>query len=257
MTDDSYSDPRPRREQIAADIRAVILAGKYPDMLPGVKILAEWYDTTVNTVQHALEILKGEGLIRSEKGKGTEVIAEPRTPVLADPDPQLDIYRYDTLAVDVLQVAVPERARQERMEEADAETIPGDVAKLLGLGPNGQAVRRFRVMRVRETDEPVEVDWSYYPIEIAAGTRIALPGSIKGGVQKILDGMHLPAVDYEDRVSTRVPTTQELELLHLPPFVSVLQTLRIVWSRGGKPIEATVMVKGGHRFELLYRRSTH
>lgn len=257
MADDSYSDPRPRREQIAADIRAVILAGKYPEMLPGVKILAEWYDTTVNTVQHALEILKDEGLIRSEKGKGTEVIAEPKTAVLADPDPQLDVYRYDTLAVDVLSAAVPERVRQERMEKRDPETVPADVAELLGLGFDGQAVRRFRVMRVRATDEPVEVDWSYYPVEIAAGTRIAQPGSIKGGVQRILDEMGLPAIDYEDRVSTRVPTTQELELLHLPPFVSVLQTLRIVWSHDRKPLEATVMVKGGHRFELLYRRFTH
>jgi len=257
MANDAYADPRPRREQIAADLRAVILAGKYPEVLPGVNILAEWFDTTVNTIQHALAILKEEGLIQAEKGKGTEIIAEPKILVLADPDPQLDVYRYDTLAVDVLRVAVPERKRQERLDERDPETVPTDVARLLGLGADGQAVRRFRVMRVRATAEPVEVDWSYYPVEIAAGTRIAQPGSIKGGVQRILDEMGLPVVDYEDRVSTRVPTTQELELLHLPPFVSVLQTLRVVWSHDRKPIEATVMVKGGHRFELLYRRSTH
>lgn len=257
MTGGNYIDPRPRREQIAADIRVLILAGKYPEMLPGVKILAEWYSTTVNTVQHALEILKGEGLISSEKGKGTRVVAEAKTPVLADPDPQLKAYRYDTLAVDVLPVAVPKREREERMEERDPETVPKAVADLLGLGPDGQAVRRFRVMRVRATGEPVEVDWSYYPVEIAVGTRIAQPGSIKGGVQGILDEMGLPVVDYEDRVSTRVPTTRELELLHLPPHVSVLQTLRVVWSHDERPIEATVMVKGGHRFELLYRRSAH
>jgi GntR family transcriptional regulator len=253
----NYSDPRPRREQIAADIRALILAGKYPQALPGVNILAEWFDTTANTIQHALAILKEEGLIRAEKGKGTQIIAEPRVLVLADPDPQLNVYRYDTLAVDVLQTAVPKRERQERMDKRDPETVPTDVARLLGLGPDGEAVRRFRVMRVRATDEPVEVDRSYYPVEIAAGTRIAQPGSITGGVQRILNEMGLPVVDYEDRVSTRVPTTQELELLHLPPFVSVLQTLRVVWSHDRKPIEATVMVKGGHRFELLYRRSTH
>lgn len=257
MADSDYADPRPRREQIAADLRVMILEGRYPETFPGTEILASWFNTTVNTIQHALEILKGEGLIRSEKGKKTKVIAPPKTLVLADPDPQLDTYRYDTLAVDTLPVEAPERERKERLETPDPEVVPKDVADLLELEPGGQAVRRFRVMRIRATDEPVEVDWSYYPAEIAAGTRIAQPGSIKGGVQRILNEAGLPATDYEDRVSTRFPTNRELELLHLPPFVSVLQTLRVVWSHDRKPIEATVMVKGGHRFELLYRRSTH
>ncbi len=251
------SDGRPKREQIAADLRAWVLDGKYPDMLPGIEVLAAWFDTSMNTVQHALEILKEEGLVVGEKGRGVRTVGRSRIAVLADPDAQLDKYRYDVLDVSILSGPGPMRPKADQLQGIDDETMPADVVQALGLGPTGRAVRRLRVMRVRTTEEPVELDWSYYPADIAQGTRLARPGPIKGGTQRILDEMGFPAVGFEDRVTTRPPTKQELELLELPEFAAVLRTTRVVWTHGDRPIEATVMVKGGHRFELLHSRSVH
>lgn len=165
----------------------------------------------------------------------------PRTLVIADPDPQLDTYRYDVLNVAMLDVAA----------------APEVIAELLGLGPNDQVVCRKRVMRVRESGEATEIDWSYYPAGIAAGTRIAEPGPIKGGVMPILESAGLAPADWEDRVTTRMPTPWESEVLQVPSATAVFQTVRIVWAHDGRPVEATVLVKSGHRVELLFRRAAH
>jgi GntR family transcriptional regulator len=255
------ADDRPRREQIAADLRALILDGKYADKLPGTAILAAWFKTTNNTIQHAVEILKAEGLVRGEKGVGTTVTVPNRTLVLADPDPQLEKYRYEILDVATLPVSLPAGSfaltQERRKNNPDPETVPADVARLLGLEADEVAVRRLRVMRVRETGEPVELSWSYYPVDLVEGTAAMRKVPITDGVKRILAERGYPQVGFEDRVSTRPPTKQELEVLDLPEYVSVLRTLRIVWSHDRKPVEATVMVKGGHLYELLYSGSTH
>jgi len=250
------TDGRPLREQIAADLRAWILDGKFPTVFPGIEVLAAWFDTSMNTVQHALEILKAEGLITAEKGRKTRVTAPAKMAVVADPDPQLNAYRYEFVDVSTLDAPGWVRPKADQIEARDPETVPADVVRALELD-GGRAVRRLRIMRRRDTGAPVELSWSYYPAGVAEGTRLAEPGAIKGGTQPILDAMGLPVVDFEDRVTTRPPTTQELELLELPEFTAVLRTLRIVWSHDRKPIEAIVMIKGGHLFELLYSRSAH
>lgn len=55
-----------------------------------------------------------------------------------------------------------------------------------------------------------------------------------------------------DRVSARVPTQEQYQALNLPSGLPVLRTLRVVYSDEQRPIEATVMVKAGHLYELQY-----
>ncbi len=55
-----------------------------------------------------------------------------------------------------------------------------------------------------------------------------------------------------DRVSARVATQEQYRLLRLPGDLPVLRTLRVVFSDDERPIEATVMVKAGHLYEVQY-----
>lgn len=55
-----------------------------------------------------------------------------------------------------------------------------------------------------------------------------------------------------DRVSARVPTQEQYQALKLPSDLPVLRTLRVVYTASDHPIEATVMVKAGHLYELQY-----
>ena len=59
---------------------------------------------------------------------------------------------------------------------------------------------------------------------------------------------HAP-VRYEETVAARLPTTAELALLELPDDVPVLRHFRVLFNERAEPVEATVMVKGGHRYE--------
>src|SRR5690242_12013933 len=62
-------DDRPRHVQIAADLRAKILAGDLTEKLPPFKQLMVLYDTSNNTTQRAVALLKAEGFVEGQQGK--------------------------------------------------------------------------------------------------------------------------------------------------------------------------------------------
>ena len=73
---------RPRRrtaaERVEADIRSRILNGRYQrgGLLPGRRSLAEEYEVASVTIEQAVKQLVGDGLLRSENGRGTFVAAD-------------------------------------------------------------------------------------------------------------------------------------------------------------------------------------
>lgn len=68
-------DPRPPYLQLAAELRDAIKAGDYEpgDRLPSTRRLAEANGISPMTVQHALRVLKDEGLVVSHQGRGAFV----------------------------------------------------------------------------------------------------------------------------------------------------------------------------------------
>lgn len=128
--------------------------------------------------------------------------------------------------------------------------ITGDVAAALGLLPGESAVCRRQLISV--DGEPAELVCSYYPVDIARGTALAEGRRIKGGTPTLLTALGHPPRRSSDRVSARVATQEQYTLLRLPGDLPVLRTLRAVYGDDGRPIEATVMVKAGHLYELRY-----
>ena len=231
------NDDRPRHEQIAADLREQIMAGELSPgtPLPSTHRLVERYSAANPTIQKALRSLKDEGFLYSHQGKG--VYVRSRQPFLVEVSPYFtpspEGYSYDVLEV--------------------AEVRPPrDAADALRLPESGTAVIRRRLTRHR--GEPVELDMSYYPAEIAAGTELADPRKIRGGAPRILADLGYPERYFTDRVSVRMPTTEEIGLLDLPN-VPVIRQFRVIYSDDDRPVEASVLIKGGHLYELLYRQS--
>lgn len=71
----------PRRltyAQIAADLRARIKSGEYPagSQMPSYSRVAAMYSVSVTTAQQAIRVLRYEGLLRTELGKGTFVAGD-------------------------------------------------------------------------------------------------------------------------------------------------------------------------------------
>jgi GntR family transcriptional regulator len=81
---DPTSD-RPVYRQIADHLRQAIRDGGYGegDALPSEAAMAETYGLTRMTARQAIEVLKTEGLVRSEHGRGVFVRSRPKVHRLA------------------------------------------------------------------------------------------------------------------------------------------------------------------------------
>lgn len=226
-------DGRPRHQQIAADIRALIMAGELTGRLPTTNELMKGYHVGSPTVRKALQVLKDEGFAEGRRGSG--VYSRGRVAINAAPYiPAAGGYAYELISVG--QVAAP-----------------AEVRRAFGLSSDATMIHRHRLMTLH--GEPVELSWSYYPLSLAAGTPLAEHRRIKGGATQLLARMgHMP-IRYEETITARLPTTAELEHLELPDDVPVLRQCRILYAEAGEPVEATVMIKGSHRYEERIRGS--
>ncbi|MGW0632614.1 GntR family transcriptional regulator [Streptomyces sp. NPDC002758] len=82
----SPDDPRNAYEQVADDLRRKIASGalKAGQRLDGNAKMAERYGVAAMTIRHALDILRREGLIVSQQGRGTFVASDPEGPDSAE-----------------------------------------------------------------------------------------------------------------------------------------------------------------------------
>jgi DNA-binding GntR family transcriptional regulator len=73
MTVDPDS-PEPLYEQLARLLRERIKSGEITSRLPSVKTITQEQGVSHITVEHALDLLKAEGLVMTVMGKGTYVV---------------------------------------------------------------------------------------------------------------------------------------------------------------------------------------
>ncbi|WP_026162612.1 GntR family transcriptional regulator [Kribbella catacumbae] len=235
---DNGNDVRPRHQQIAADLRAQIMAGDLApgQQLPSTQNLVHRFSAANATIQRALTALKREGFVYSLVGKG--VYVRDRRPFVVDaatylsPSPKGYAYRL----LDVAEVQAPT-----------------EISSALDLTSDGHAILRQRLLSY--DGEPIEISWSYYPADIAADGPLARKLRIPGGAVQALAELGYPQREFADRLSARLPTTEELEILGLPEDVPIIRQFRTIYSDNRRPVEASVLVKGAHLYELRYHQA--
>ncbi|MFG2718276.1 GntR family transcriptional regulator [Streptomyces sp. NPDC048416] len=243
-------DSRSLHERIAADLRDEIMSGDLPPggSLPSTVRLKERFGASSATVQKALQLLKGEGLVVGRAGAAVTVRAHRQRTIR--PAPSLvtarpgEPYPWLTEAA-----AHGTRAAYALLEVAEV-VPPSDVRAALGLPDDATALLRRQLLSI--DDDPAELVASYYPLEIAAGTALAERRRIRGGTPTLLAALGHPPRLSVDRVSARVPTQEQSRALRLPGNLPVLRTLRVVYSDGERPVEVSVLVKAGHLYEVRY-----
>jgi GntR family transcriptional regulator len=240
-------DPRPLHVRIAADLRDEIMSGELAPggCLPSTAQLKQRFAASNATVQKAVGLLKDEGLVVGRPGAEVTVREHRqhtiRPAAYLAPAAPGEPYPW---------VAESPGRRRSRLLEVGECRPPADVCEALRLADGGTAVLRAQMLML--DDEPVELVKSYYPVEITRGTEIALSRRIKGGTPALLASMGYPPRRSVDRVSARVPTREQYTALRLPSDLPVLRTLRVVYSDDQRPIEASVMTKAGHLYEVQY-----
>ncbi|MFI0914536.1 GntR family transcriptional regulator [Streptomyces abikoensis] len=248
-----HKDTRSIDRRIAADVRARIMSGDLAsgEKLPITTELMEHYGVSNQTIQRALNLLKAEGYLEGKSGRGVYVRDEPQrafdTAATQHPAAMGEQYAWLT-----------EAARQgktglNQILAVEEVVPPAQVRRAFGLTGDGTAILRKRLMLL--DGEPAELCWSYYPLEIAAGSPLTERKKIRGGSPRLLADMGFPPREAIDQVSWRQPTEEEFLTLELPTEVPVGRTFRVVYSDEQRPVEASILIKAGHKYALLYRIS--
>lgn len=234
-----WQEGRPVYLRVAAEIRAKILSGDYVDKLPPVKqLVATTKAGSTSVVQRAVALLESEGFVEAQHGRANLV------------------HMTGVVVIDAVPFIDPKQGKiSYRLLEATEDVPPADARHELGLAAEGVAVLRKQI-GYRE-EGPVEYVLNYYPVEIARGTPLAGRLRIDGGASAYLERQGHMRAEMVDIETVRAPTEDEAEALELPEGVPVFRVLRTISDPGGKPIEVSVVVKGGHRYAIRHRTKLH
>ena len=227
----------PKYAVVVNAVQQRILDGTYPPgfLLPSESALSEEFNISRPTIVRSMGILRQQGWIDSEQGKGRFVKARPPLGARSAP----------TYALGVL----------DRDESADVQVLsagpvaaPIRAATALGLSTGDPVIARRRLI---STDEvPVELGTVYVPVETAVGTGLS-------GMDPIADGLlaHLRrrGVEFDhavERISARPATNDEAELLRTGRRECLLSVLLTAVDRSGRPRIAVDAVMPATRHEL-------
>ncbi|MDG4820161.1 GntR family transcriptional regulator [Micromonospora sp. WMMD956] len=247
------ADPRPLYQQLASMLRGQIQSGELApgDRFPTEGELSDRYDTSRNTVRLALDVLRNEGLIVSQRGRGSFVRTEPPLRYYASltgsrtKRMEAD-RRRDTFSQQI--EAQGKKARQ----VSTVETIPAnaEIAAHLHLSTDEPVAVRRRVMYA--DDQPLQLGDSYYPLSIVQSSKIMDPADIIEGTDQVLEDLGHTPTRYEDEITWRMPSAEEATKLHLGPATPVGRLLRTSFDQNDQPIEVYQVILPGDRHVLLY-----
>lgn len=238
---------QPLRDLVANDLRTKIENG---DLAPGAQLPSETeivgqYGVSNMTARAVIAVLRGEGLIRVERGKGAFV--RDSSPILRDATTRLSAQQWGAghaiwssdLGLRPLGI---DRVDVNRMQP------PKDVAALLAY--DGEVVVRDRVYSVE--GRPVQWAVSYIPADLAAETLIERVDTGPGGTYARLRDIGHEPVKFVEQVRVRMPRPIERENLKLDVGQPVAAIRRTAATEAGRVVEVNDMVLVGDAYVLQW-----
>lgn len=247
---DPKSD-RPVFKQIADRLRAAIASGELVvgGRLPSEQALMDTYGVARGTARDAVDLLRAEGLVRTEHGRGTFVRDRPPVRRLAH-DRFARRHRERGRAAYLAELEAEGRVPQVEVLEVGRARAADDVAVWLQLAMGADVLVRRR--RYLADGKPMELATSYVPWELAEGTPIAQADTGPGGIYARLEEHGHPLKRFSEEVTARMPTTDEVRALRLEPGVPIMRLIRIAYDEGERPVEACDTVMAADRYVLNY-----
>ena len=247
---DPTSD-RPIYKQIADQLRSSIQSGEYPPgaALPSEAALSGTFAVTRMTVRQALDVLKAEGLVRSEHGRGVFVREQPEVHRFSRNRFTRQFRETGKGAYDVEMRRLGLEPSVE-LAELGQVRVPADAAARLGLEEGDPVLIRRR--RMYAGGEPMQLATSYVPWALAEGTQMVQPDTGPGGIySRLADAGHRP-VRFVEEVATRMASVDEARFLGFPAAQPVLYVVRTAFDADSRPVEICEQVMAGDRWRLTY-----
>ncbi|MBO3741704.1 GntR family transcriptional regulator [Actinoplanes flavus] len=230
--------PPPKYAVVVNAVQQRIEDGTYA---PGANIPSETqlmaeFDTSRPTIVRALGILQQDGWIESQQGKGRFVKGRPTPAAQMPPDRALKLLdQGEDAEVTLLRVG--------------AVMAPNRAAAALDLDSDTPVILRRRLVTAEVG--PVELSAIYVPVELSAGTDIGRKVALPDGVLRHLADRKDVDFDHAtERISARLPTAEEAQLLKITEQDAVLTLLVTVFDRAGQPQFAVDAVVPANRHEI-------
>lgn len=227
---------RAKYQHIADELRAAIHRGDYGpgDALPSETQLRTAYDVSRPTVRHAVAILRSEGLIDVEHGRGAFVRRRPLLQRHAR-----SRHRHSRSSGRPLGFDYPARHGQTpgmQITRTGPIPAPQDVAARMGVD---EGIRVFIRERIVFADgEPIEISASYFPHDLAAGTHLATAEPLKTGVLRYVeDELGRTYRHVQEELTARMPSAREAATLRISAATPVLRVLYAAYDTEGRAVE--------------------
>ena len=240
--------------EIADDLRTRIIDGDLHAgaAVPTEKDLVEQYKVSRNTIRNALRELSSQGLITSGQGRTGRRVRNNK-PITFHGSKSESMNRADerhVTGVDAWVADVREEGREPDQTIA-IETVKATagIARCLEIDEGDAVIVRRRLRTV--DGEPHNLNDTYYPMDIAQGTPIALPDDVTQGVIAFMREMGHVQVRYRDELAWRMPSPKESRTLDIPPGVPVLIQARTGYTKE-RPVKVTVTTWPGDRARMIY-----
>lgn len=240
-----------RQSRIADTLRAEIASGDIApgSQLPSEREIAERFQVARNTVRLGLSVLVSEGLIVSEHGRGYFVRSHEPFIYYASRSENLQF----PVADQTRDSYVNDIKRAGRVPTTDFRLAIEPASSVVAAGLQIEVGSSTAVRSVlRYVDgTPWSLQSSWYPMDIAEGTRIMDPRDIKEGTTRYLAGLGHDQIGYWDEWTTRMPTPDEARKLQLGPGTPVLISYRTAYT-AERPIRVTETIFAGDRNRVVY-----
>ncbi|ROO51479.1 GntR family transcriptional regulator [Micromonospora sp. Llam0] len=239
--------------EIAADLREAIARGDHP---PGSRIpteheLAESYGVSRETVRRALAELRAAGVLESARAAGTRV---------ATPPVRLALTRYAAVTdpgrtrahLGPWETACADQGVTGSVELVAVESVPApaQVAARLEVPAGTSMVLRRR--RHLADGHVVQVHESWMPSTLVAGTVLAEPGKVVGGVYAAMMAAGVRPATASEELSARPASEAERTALGLVAVGWVLELWRTTRDVTGQAVEALQVVSDARRVRYEY-----
>jgi DNA-binding GntR family transcriptional regulator len=234
-----YEYTPPKYAQVIDELRRRIESGEYPpgSLLPSEHQLSDEFQIARPTVVRALRVLRQDGWIETQQGKGSFVRGRPALAGLESP-------RTGEQALDRDEAREPGE-----VIEAAVTAPPARVAALLASAGKDEVLAR-RVL-IRQDGEASELVTWWVPAVLADGTDLGSSEPLHGGVRGHLSRRKGVRVDHVlEQVTARHPTAQEAKLLGVGKTAAMLAMYVAARDASGAPVLVLEVVMPGDRHEL-------
>lgn len=229
----------PKYAQLVQNLQRRIESGEYlpGSLLPSENQLIQEFGVSRPTVVAALRVLREQGWIESQQGKGRFVRGRPA------------MASAERIRPGQAYLTTPESDSDGELIEAGAQAVPNRIGALLDLAPKSRAFLRRRL--VSRDGSPAELVSVWVASELSQGTDLTSADPLPQGLREHLQSRKGVRFDHiVEQITARMPTAAEARQLGIPKNVPLLAVFGAVRDASGHPLLVVEVLLPADRHEL-------